>query len=68
MVAPTCFGIIRQNKRTKPKKAVLPKTDRPNEKQVQEVYQIIKSVTQNREGRVENKPDDFGMFSEPVSQ
>jgi len=35
---------------TKLKKAVLLKTDRPNEKQVHEVYQIIKPVTQNCEG------------------
>jgi hypothetical protein len=32
------------------------------------VYQIIKSMTQNREGRGENKPEDFDMFSDAVSQ
>jgi hypothetical protein len=44
------------------------KTDGPNEKQVQEVYQIIKPVTQNREGHGENKPDKFDMFGGTVSQ
>jgi hypothetical protein len=47
----------RKKKWTKPKKAVFLKTDGPNEKQVQEVYQIIKPVTQNREEHGENKPN-----------
>jgi predicted transcriptional regulator with HTH domain len=61
-------SIKKSEKRTKPKKTVLPKTYRPNEKQVQEVYRIMKSMTQNCEGCVENKPDDFDMFGDGVSQ
>jgi hypothetical protein len=51
-----------RKKWTKLKKAVLLKTDRPNEKQVHE------ASDPKREGHGENKPDNFDRFGGTVSQ
>ena len=39
-----------------------------NAEQVQEVYQIIKSMAHNREESDRNKPDHFDMFGDIVAR
>ena len=39
-----------------------------NVEQVQEVYQIIKSMAHNHEECERNKPDDFDVFGDIVSR
>lgn len=57
-----------RKKMDKTEEGCFPEDWLPNEKQVQELYQIIKTVTQNREGHGGNKPENFDMLGGTVSQ